>query len=54
MGTPTTWRDCRLGSSALERSELMVGKGSNRISAVTFHIIQSSGTRRRSPFGRWR
>jgi hypothetical protein len=31
----------------------MVGKGANRIRAVTFHSIQSSGFRRLSPSG-WR
>jgi hypothetical protein len=54
MGTPSTWRDCRLSSAALERTELMVGKGAIRIRVVLFHSIQLSGTRRLSPFGRWR
>jgi hypothetical protein len=26
MGTPTTWRDCRLTSPAVDRTELMVGR----------------------------
>jgi hypothetical protein len=53
MGTPTMCRDCSLSSAALERIELMVGKGANRIRADPFHIIRFSGTRRLSPFGRW-
>jgi hypothetical protein len=53
MGTPTTWRDCRLGTAALERSELMVGKGANRIRALRFHSILLLGNRKRSPCGRW-
>jgi hypothetical protein len=54
MGTPTTWRDCRLGTAALEALEFIVGKGANRIRAVPFHSIRSSGNLRRSSSGRWR
>jgi hypothetical protein len=32
----------------------MVGKGANRIRAVPFHSIRSSGNLRPSPSGRWR
>jgi hypothetical protein len=32
----------------------MVGKNANRIRAVPFQGIRSSGTRRLSPSGRWR
>jgi hypothetical protein len=52
MENPTTWLDCRLSSPALDRTELMVGNGANRIRAVHFHSIRSSGTRRLSPSGR--
>jgi hypothetical protein len=48
------WRDCRLGSAALERAEWMVGKTANSITAVQFHSIRLSGTRRLSPTGRCR
>jgi hypothetical protein len=54
MGTPTTWRDCSLSSAAMERIELIVGKFAKRNRAVPFHSIRLSGTRRLSPFGRWR
>jgi hypothetical protein len=54
MGTPNSWRDCSLKSAALERIELMVLKGANRIRAFPFHSIRSSFTRRLSPFGGWR
>jgi hypothetical protein len=54
MGTSTTWCDCSLRSAALERNELMDGKGANRIIAVPFHSIRSSGSRRLSPTGRCR
>jgi hypothetical protein len=54
MGTPTMWRDCSLRSAALVRIELMVGKGANRFRAIPIQSIRSSGTRRLSPFGRWR
>jgi hypothetical protein len=49
MGTPNTWRDCRLSSGALDRTELILGKCANRIIVVPLHSIQSSalaGTRR--------
>jgi hypothetical protein len=32
----------------------MLEKGANRIRAVPFQSIRSSGTRRHSPFGWWR
>jgi hypothetical protein len=54
MGNPTTFRDYRLSSAALEGSELIVGKGANRSRAVPIHSIRSSGTRSLSPFGRCR
>jgi hypothetical protein len=54
MGTPNTWRDCRLGSDALERAELMVRNSANRIRTVPFHSIRSSGRRRLSTSGGWR
>jgi hypothetical protein len=54
MENPTTWRDCRLSSHELDRTELMVLKVANRIRAVQFYSIRLSGTRRLSPFGRWR
>jgi hypothetical protein len=54
MGTPTTWRDCRLTSPALNRNELMVGKCANRIRAVHFHRIRSSGNHPLWPTGRCR
>jgi hypothetical protein len=41
MENPTTWRDCRLSLPALDRSELMVGSGANRIRAIHFHSIRS-------------
>jgi hypothetical protein len=53
MENPTTWRYCRLSSPA-HRTELIVGKDVNRIRAVQFHKIRSSGTRRQSPFARCR
>jgi hypothetical protein len=40
MGNPTTWRDCSLRSATLERIELMVWKGANRIRAFS---VQTSG-----------
>jgi hypothetical protein len=46
MGTPTSFRDYSLSSAALERTESMLGKRANRIRAVPFHSIPSSGTRR--------
>jgi hypothetical protein len=54
MENPTTWRDCRLRSAALERTELIVGKGANRIRAVHIHSIRPSGIRLLSPTGRCR
>jgi hypothetical protein len=54
MGTPTTWCDCSLRSDALEKTELMVWTGANRIRAVLFHSIRSSRKRRLSQSGRWR
>jgi hypothetical protein len=54
MGTPNTWRECGLGSAALERAELMVGKFANRIRTVPFQSIRSSGTRRLTRSGGWR
>jgi hypothetical protein len=54
MGTPTTWSDCSRSSAALERIELMVGTGANRMRAFTFHSIRASGTRRLSPYSRLR
>jgi hypothetical protein len=54
MENPTTWRYCRLSSPDLDRTELIVGKVVNRIRAVLFQSIRSSGTRRQSPFARWR
>jgi hypothetical protein len=54
MGTPTTRRDSRLSSAALEVSELIEGKGSNRVRAVPFQRIRSSVTRTHLPSGRWR
>jgi hypothetical protein len=54
MGTPTTFRDYRLSSAALEITELMVGKVANRIRVVPFHRILPSGNLRLSPSGRWR
>jgi hypothetical protein len=52
MGTPTTWCDCSLSSAALERIELIVGKGANRIRTFPFLSIRSSVTRRLSPSAR--
>jgi hypothetical protein len=49
MENPTKWCYCGLGSFALERTDLMVGKFAHRLTAVTFHSIRSSGTRRLSP-----
>jgi hypothetical protein len=46
MGTPTTWHECTLSPAALERNELMVGNGANRIRAELVHSILSTGTRR--------
>jgi hypothetical protein len=54
MGTKNMWPEFRLGSVALERRELIVGKGANRIRAVPFHSIRSSVTRTLLPSGRWR
>jgi hypothetical protein len=54
MGTPTTFRDYCLSSAALEETELIVGKGANRIRAIQIHSIRSSSNRRLSPSGRWR
>jgi hypothetical protein len=51
MGIPTKWRDCRLGSAALERSELIVRKGAYRIRAVPFQNIRYSGKPR--PLAVW-
>jgi hypothetical protein len=52
MENTITWRVCRLSSHALDRPELMVRKGSNRLRAFHFHSIRSSGTDRISPSGR--
>jgi hypothetical protein len=54
MGTPTTFSYNRLSPSALEESELMVGKCANRIRSFPFHSIRASGTSRRWQFGRRR
>jgi hypothetical protein len=54
MGIPNTRSDCRLRSTALERTELIVRKSANRFRAFPVHSIRSSGTRRLSPSGRWR
>jgi hypothetical protein len=48
MENPTTLRYCRLSSPVFDRTELIVGKRANRIKAVHFHSIRSSGTRRHS------
>jgi hypothetical protein len=54
MGTPTTWRNCILSKPHWKELNFMVEKGAKRFRAVPFHSIPSSGTRRRSPSGRWR
>jgi hypothetical protein len=54
MGTPVSCCDCSLSSAELERTELMLGKCANRIRADPFQSIQSLGSRRISPAGRWR
>jgi hypothetical protein len=54
MGSPTTLRDYRLISAAMEVTELIVGKVANRIRAVPIHSFPSSGNLRLSPSGRWR
>jgi hypothetical protein len=54
MGIPTSWRDSRLSSAALEKSEFMVGNCENRVRAVPFHRIRSSVTRTRFQSARWR
>jgi hypothetical protein len=54
MGTPTTFRDYRLSSAALDKTELMVENGANRIRVTHIYSIRSSGNRRFSPSARWR
>jgi hypothetical protein len=54
MGSPSTWRDSRLSSAELERSEFIVGNGANRVRALPIHRIRSSVTRTHLPSGRWR
>jgi hypothetical protein len=54
MENPTTWSDYRLSSPALDRTELMLGKGAKHIRTFHFHIIRLSGNCQLSPFGRWR
>jgi hypothetical protein len=54
MGIPNTWCDCKLISAALQKTKLMVRKCANSISLVPIHSILSSGTRRLTPFVRWR
>jgi hypothetical protein len=54
MVTPAKWRACRLKSPALDRTDLMVGKGAKRIRAIHNQIIRSSGIRRHLPSGRCR
>jgi hypothetical protein len=49
MGTPTTFSDYSQSSATLERTGLMLGKGSNRIRMFPFHSISSSVTLRLSP-----
>jgi hypothetical protein len=51
MENPTKWRDCRLRSPALDRPELIVEKGANRLRAFHYLRIRSSGTRRFPPSG---
>jgi hypothetical protein len=52
--TPTTFRDYRQAQRYWKDLNFMVKKGVNRIRAVPFHSIRSSGNRRHSPSGRWR
>jgi hypothetical protein len=48
MGPPTTWSDCSLSSDPLDRIELMVENGANRIRAfqlpcIRYRAIAGSG-----------
>jgi hypothetical protein len=43
MESPNTWRDFRLSSPGLGRTELLVGKSAKRFLAFTFQSIRSSG-----------
>jgi hypothetical protein len=47
--TPTTRRDVRLSSAAMERSDWMVGEGANRLRAGRISRHQPEGKSRRKP-----